>query len=145
MVLVRDPEGVEPDDFFFTTDLTATAASVLEHYGGRWTIEETFRATKQHLGGEDPQNWVEPAPERAVTAAFFTYGLVWVWYLLTQGDHPQMIARPWYPTKATPSFLDAVAALRTVVWTDRIYDETGSRPISSKMAAELIQILAEAG
>ena len=56
-----------------------------------------------------------------------------------------MISRPWYPTKTTPSFLDAVAALRTVVWTDRISGETGSRPISSKMSAELIQILAEAG
>ena len=145
MVLVRDPAGVEPDDFFFTTDLTATAASVLEHYGGRWTIEETFRATKQHLGGEDPQSWVEPAPERAVTAAFLTYGLVWVWYLLTQGDHPKMISRPWYPKKTTPSFLDALATLRTVVWTDRIYDETGPRRISSEMAAQLIQVLAEAG
>lgn len=114
-------------------------------YGGRWTIEETFHTTKQHLGGEDPQSWVEPAPERAVMGAFLTYGLVWVWYLLTQGDHPRMIARPWYPTKTTPSFLDAIAALRTVVWTDRIYDETGRRPLSSKMAAELIQVLAEAG
>ncbi len=44
--VVRDPAGREPDDFFFTTDTTATTVAVLEHYGGRWTIEETFRATK---------------------------------------------------------------------------------------------------
>jgi hypothetical protein len=28
--------------------------------------------------------------------------------------------RPWYQTKATPSFLDALAALRRTLWADRI-------------------------
>jgi hypothetical protein len=40
LVICRDPEGKEPDDFFFTTDLTATATQVIERYGGRWSIEE---------------------------------------------------------------------------------------------------------
>ncbi len=47
LIMVRYPAGRQPDDFFFTTDLTATAVAVLERYGGRWTIEETFRTVKQ--------------------------------------------------------------------------------------------------
>ena len=33
LVIVRDPAGVEPDDFFVTTDLTASGAQVTSRYG----------------------------------------------------------------------------------------------------------------
>ncbi|MGH2696312.1 MAG: IS701 family transposase, partial [Actinomycetota bacterium] len=46
LVIVRDPDGNEPDDFFFTTDLSATGAEVASRYAGRWSIEVTFRDTK---------------------------------------------------------------------------------------------------
>lgn len=39
LVIVRDPEHKEPDDFFFTTDLEMSAAEVLSVYAGRWGIE----------------------------------------------------------------------------------------------------------
>ncbi len=145
LVMVRDPGGHQPDDFFFTTDLTATAVAVLERYGGRWTIEETFRAVKQQLRGETPQSWAQFGPERTVMLAFLTYGLVWLWYLLTQGDQPTVEKLPWYPRKHLPSFIDALATLRTVLWTDRILGETPSQPTSPKISPEIIRILSEAG
>ena len=145
LVMVRDPAGRQPDDFFFTTDLTATAVTVLERYGGRWTIEETFRAVKQQLRGETPQSWAQFGPERTVLLAFLTYGLVWVWYLLTQGAQPTVVTQPWYQGKHLPSFIDALAALRTALWTDRISEETLSGAISAKMSPEVIRILSEAG
>jgi hypothetical protein len=40
LVIVRDPTGVQPDDFFITTDLTATGADIASRYAGRWSIEE---------------------------------------------------------------------------------------------------------
>ncbi len=39
-----------------------------------------------------------------------------------------MIARPWHLTQATPSFLDAVAALHQAAWTARIDDDAGHDP-----------------
>lgn len=54
LVIVRDPNGIEPEDFFFSTDLTATGAALASRYAGRWSIEVTFRDTKQDLGGENP-------------------------------------------------------------------------------------------
>ena len=145
LVLVRDPSGKQRDDFFFTTDLTATAVAVLERYGGRWTIEETFRAVKQQLRGETPQSWARRGPEPTVTLAFLTYGLVWLWYLLTQGDQPTVTKQPWYARKEHPSFLDALATLRTTVWTDRILGETAPEAVSSKITPEILRILSEAG
>jgi len=58
LVVVRDPEGIQRDDYFFTTDLAMAPADVVHQYAGRWSIEETFRNTKQFLGGEHPQTWV---------------------------------------------------------------------------------------
>jgi len=36
------------------------------------------------------------------------------------GAHRAWIPRPWYPRKASPSFLDALAALRRLLWSQRI-------------------------
>src|SRR6266702_2970710 len=36
LVIVRDPSGIEPDDFFVTTDLSATGAQTATRYAGRW-------------------------------------------------------------------------------------------------------------
>ena len=65
LVVVRDPNGIQPDDFFITTDTSAEPAWVACHYAGRWSIEVSFRDEKQHLGGEDPQCWKRQGPERA--------------------------------------------------------------------------------
>ena len=57
---------------------------------------------------------------KAFPAALWLHGLTWCWYLQ---EHPQggtWIVRPWYPRKATPSFLDALAALRRSLWQHRI-------------------------
>jgi len=64
LVIAGDPAGVEPDDFFVTTDTSATGAQVASRYAGRWSIEVCFRDVKQHLGGQDPQSWKHQGPER---------------------------------------------------------------------------------
>ncbi|MHB8187747.1 MAG: transposase [Dermatophilaceae bacterium] len=65
LVIVRDPNSIEPDDFFVTTDLTASGADTASRYPGRWSIEVCLRDTKQDLGGENPQSWKRQGPERA--------------------------------------------------------------------------------
>lgn len=48
LVVVRDPAGPQPDDFFFfTTDRSLSPAAVVEIYAGRWAIECVFRDVKQ--------------------------------------------------------------------------------------------------
>ena len=46
LVIVHDPDGVEPNDFFITTDRGATGADVASRYAGRWSIEVCFRDVK---------------------------------------------------------------------------------------------------
>jgi len=68
LVIVRDPQGVMRDDFFFTTDLAASPGDVASLYAGRWSIECVNREVKQCLGAEDPQSWKGKGPESFSTA-----------------------------------------------------------------------------
>jgi hypothetical protein len=120
LVIVRDPEGIMHDDFFVTDDEEATDAEIVARYSGRWAIEVTNREVKQCLGAEDPQSWKYQGPERAANLSLWLYSAIWTWHITTNGAQATWTVRPWYQTKATPSFLDALAALRRTLWIERI-------------------------
>jgi hypothetical protein len=144
LVVVRDPARSEPDDFFFSTDLAATGADIASRYAGRWSIEVTFRDVKQDLGGEDPQSWKGKGPERAATLSLWLHALVWCWYLDAHPAGATWPIKPWYRRKATPSFLDALAALRRVLWSQRITSSSSRRQDDSKITEALLDTLAYA-
>lgn len=144
LVICRDPEGNQPDDFYFTTDLTATATQVIEQYGGRWSIEDTFRNVKQYLGGQDPQVWKGQGPERASAFALWMYALTWAWYLENQAPGIRLPLIPWYRQKAHPSFADALAALRRCLWHKHIFADFRSKGLPSKIIQPLLRPMVEA-
>ncbi|MGH8996391.1 MAG: IS701 family transposase [Acidimicrobiales bacterium] len=144
LVIVRDPDSTQPDDFFFTTDLAATGAEVASRYAGRWSIEVTFRDTKQDLGGEDPQCWKRNGPGRAAALSLWLHGLIWCWYLDTHPAGGTWPTRPWYPHKNTPSFLDALAAIRRVLWSQRITALSSAGHEHHKIADTMLNVLSYA-
>ena len=144
LIIVRDPDRVERDDFFFTTDLSMTPAQVVNHYAGRWSTEDTFRNAKQFLGGQQPQSWKHQGPERAAALSFWLYSAVWLWYMKTNATAISWPSLPWYPAKRTPSFLDALAALRRPLWRSRLFASAARRPLPTKTTNALIDILARA-
>jgi hypothetical protein len=113
-------------------------------YAGRWSIEDTFRNTKQLLGGEDPQSWKGQGPERAAALSLWTYSVVWLWYVVCHGAQAPWRPRPWHTAKRTPSFADALAVLRRALWARRIFDGSDSRSHRTKFPDALIDALAEA-
>lgn len=144
LVIVRDPDGIEPDDYFFTTDLTATAADVISRYAARWAIEVCFRDVKQDLGAQNPQSWKRKGPERAAALSLWLHATTWCWYLDTHPTGRTWTPRPWYRTKTTPSFLDALAALRRVLWSQRITTMYRTEPDHTKITEALLDTLAYA-
>jgi hypothetical protein len=118
IVLVRDPSGQRRDEAFFCTDRSASAASILEAYARRWTLEVAFHDTKQHLGFEDAQNQAAAAVERTAPMAGVVYALVLLWYAdqARQRSPAPWPHRPWYRRKAAPSFPDMLTALRREGW-----------------------------
>ena len=144
VVIVRDPNGVCPDDFFVTDDLEASDDEIAARYAGRWAIEVCFREVKQGLHAEDPQSWKGEGPERAAALSLWIYSAIWAWYLPTFGTAKTWITRPWYKRKAVPSFLDALAALRRELWAERITPLSSSGADQPKIINGLLEVLSRA-
>jgi hypothetical protein len=143
LVIVRDPAGHQHDDYFITDDTALTPAEVAGLYADRWAIEDTNRNLKQHLGVQNPQSWVGDGPERVVSLAGWLYSAVCHWYLTVHADAPSWPDRPWYTSKRSPSFADALAALRHETWSAILGSHTCD-PHRSEIQAVLISVLAEA-
>lgn len=144
LVICRDPSGKQKDDFFFTTDLRAKPQEVVERYASRWAIEETFKNVKQGLGGEEPQLRSAKGPERVAAFSFCLYSIVWSWFIRSKSRRTSFINLPWYPQKRTPSFTDALASLRRLLWRQRIFHGSESPALTKENATVLIEALAYA-
>ena len=144
LVISRNPNGKEKDDFFFSTDVTMKPAEVLSCYADRWAIEDTFKNTKQLLGGQQPQTFKRQGPERAAGLSLWLYSMVWLWYLLQKADKRYFIIQPWNPLKAVPSFADALSCLRRELWSERIKCMFGVSAVHDKKYQFLLQALAPA-
>lgn len=101
LVITRDPDGTEHDDFFFTTDVNLAPEVVITQYSGRWSIEDTFRNTKQFMGGQDPQTWKINGPERAAAFSFIVYSLTWTWFIQAKKYKKTCwLSLPWYQSQS---------------------------------------------
>lgn len=144
LIIVRDPDGQEPDDYFITTDITTEVAVLVADYSARWSLEVTFRDVKQALGGEDPQSWKRQGPERGACLALWIHTATWLWYLQTWGPKRSWTPTPWYPHKTAPSFADALAALRTMLWHQRITPVWSNGPHPDETLDPILTALARA-
>ena len=144
LVISRDPKGKEKDDFFFTTDVTMDPAEVIGFFADRWAIEDTFKNTKQFLGGQEPQTFKGQGPERAAALSLWLYSVVWLWYLLQKSNRRTFIVQPWNPLKSMPSFADAIACLRRELWRERIKRMFGVWAVHDKKFEFLLEALAPA-
>ncbi len=141
LVISRDPTGHEHDDYWVCSDIEGLPEEVVSAYTGRWSIEDTFRAAKQTIGAQQPQSWAGHAPERAATLGLLLHSLTWWWFLGLAPSQQAVTASPWYAKKNRPSFLDAIAALRTVIWRNRIYTDSHRGSISPNMTETLLDAL----
>jgi hypothetical protein len=89
VVVVRDPDGKLQDAYLFTTDLEASAAWVIEAFARRWSIEVLFRASKQVMDIEGPQQWCRESIEKLAPWVWLMQTVVSVWYLNGGRDLPE--------------------------------------------------------
>jgi hypothetical protein len=120
-VLVRDPSGERDPQAFLCTDLALEPVAILSRFVFRWRIETTFQEVRVHLGVETQRQWSDLAILRTTPALLGLYSLITVWAHGLMGT-PATAVRPhpanWY-NKSQPTFSDAIAAVRRVLWTPR--------------------------
>jgi hypothetical protein len=88
VVLVRD--GATTTGYgiaLVSTDLTATAAQIIERYAARWSIEVAIEDAKQISGVGQARNRLRTSVERTVPFGLAVSSLAICWYA-TAGYHP---------------------------------------------------------
>ena len=125
LLIVRDPSGKQKDDYLFCTDATVPDPQIIERFAARWPIEECIRDAKQTGGFEQVQGWCKRTVERQAPFALVVQTLVKAWYLLHGAKAASAQPRGakvcgWLRDKDHPSYLDMLATLRRVLWTQRI-------------------------
>jgi hypothetical protein len=81
VVVVSDPSGRMRDAYLFTTDLQASLSWVITQFAWRWAIEVLFRASKQVLDIEAPQQWSRESVEKVAPWVWSMQSVVMVWYI----------------------------------------------------------------
>lgn len=128
LLIVRDPDGRQRDDFFFCTDPAVSDERIVERAAARWPMEECIRDGKQHGGFEKVQGWCKKTVERQAPFALVVQTLVKAWYIRHAAGDDAARVRPagheacgWLrQQKLHPSYLDMLATLRRVLWEDRM-------------------------
>lgn len=125
LLIVRDPTGQQKDDYLFCTEASVPDEQIIERFAARWPIEECIHDAKQFGGFEQVQGWCKRTVERQAPFALLVQTLVKAWYLLHGVDAASAQPRGaqicgWMQPKDHPSYLDMLATLRGVLWTQRI-------------------------
>ena len=117
-VLVRGPADAFDPQALLCTDLDAEPAEVIGWFVRRWSVEVTFAEARRHLGVETQRQWSDAAVARTTPALLGLFSLV----TLRAADlHARGVLThrrtPWHP-KETPTFSDALAAVRRSLWAE---------------------------
>ncbi len=144
-VLVRDPSRQRDAQAFLCTDLDLEPTAILTRFVSRWRIETTFQEAREHLGVETQRQWSDLAILRTTPALLGLYSLVTVWaHGLMQ--KPSTAVRPhpaaWY-NKHQPTFSDAIAAVRRVLWSPPSFSMSRSGSESIEIPVILLHRLME--
>jgi DDE superfamily endonuclease len=99
-IVVRDVEGRMDDSALFTTDPKRLPGWVIETFARRWSVEVAFKASKQVLDIEGPQNWCEGSITKLAPWVWLQQSVIAVWYLtegvaLPEAQEVEGLMGPW--------------------------------------------------
>jgi len=130
-IIVRDPSGAVEPKGFLCTDASVDAEAALAWQLRRWSVEVTFAEVRRHLGVETQRQWSDLAIARTTPCLLGLFSVVALAADALDGERrlsPRQSA--WY-RKASPSFSDALAAVRVDLWRTAISETSGSRAQTS--------------
>jgi hypothetical protein len=119
-VYVRDLSGTHRDEYFFTTDVSLSAKTIIEMYGARWNIETTFQEMRSHLGLETTRGWSRQTVLRMAPCLFALYTIVVVLYDALSANRRDNPLVKW-SGKRHVAFSDMIACVRRYLWQEWVF------------------------
>jgi hypothetical protein len=117
-VLLRDPEGNLDPIAILSTDLELSAESIVTYFVRRWSVEVTFEEVRAHLGVETQRQWSDKAIDRTTPVLLGLFSIIALLANSLQRQGKLQIATSAWYKKEKPTFSDAIAAVRGLLWQD---------------------------
>jgi len=115
-VLVRDPLEKFETQALLCTDLSAQPTEIVEWFVLRWRVEVTFQEARAHLGLDSQRQWSDAAIARTTPLLLGLFSWITLLAHVLSSDHWLPVrSAAWYP-KSLPTFSDAIASARLLLW-----------------------------
>jgi DDE superfamily endonuclease len=139
-VYVHDCTGTHRDDYFFTTDVSLSAATVIETFTGRWSIETTFQEMRAYVGLETTRGRCAQTVLRVAPCLFGLYSVVALLYTQLPKRFARVRGIDW-PGKTEVTFSDAITAIRRWLWQEWVFAIPGHHEAFAKLALPFRQLV----
>ena len=140
-VFTHDLQGTHRDDYLYTTDPDLAAARIITWFTARWPIETTFQEVRAHLGFETPRQRVAKSVLRTAPCLLGLFSLISLIFVQYARHHPiRLRCTAWY-TKTEPTFSDALATVRRLLWSETIFETSSQHEAFEKLPRHLKRVL----
>jgi len=138
-VLLRDVLGKFEPQALLCTDLSLESEQILAFFMRRWQMEPTFRHVREHLGVETQRQWSDKAIARTTPVLMGLFSLITLLAnnLLKRHDLP-IRTTAWY-SKTLPTFADAIALVRSRLWSHFTFQMSAPEPDMVKVPRSLLE------
>lgn len=138
-VFVHDLDGTHRDEYFFSTDVTLTAQTIIETYGRRWNLETTFEEMRSYVGLETTRGWCRKTVERAEPLLFGLYTVVaCLYHLMPESERSGGIK---WAGKEQLTFSDAMTSVRRWLWRGWVFAAAGHGGEYEKLPESFAELL----
>ena len=140
-VFVHDIEGTHRDEYFYTTDTNLSPEQIVSWFTARWPIETTFQEIRAHLGFETTSQRVAKSVLRTAPCLLGLFSIICLIFAEHAKRHPiRLRITSWYP-KTEPTFSDAVATVRRLLWCETIFKTPSHYDAFSKIMPRFKNLL----
>lgn len=131
-VCARDPQS-QREDYFYSTNPQMNSSQIVELFAARWSVEVTFEEAKGQLGFESTRQFCRNSVLRGAPCLMGLFTVISLIYAeLARAGKVKVHGTPCYK-KSAPTFADALAAVRRLLWEEVILLHAPAGPLATKI------------
>lgn len=127
--------------YLYSTDPNLADAAIATGFVGRWPIEVTFEEVRAHLGFATPRQRCKQSVLRTGPCLLGLFSLVSLIYAQLAAERPVKLQGTCCYAKTEPTFADALAAVRRVIWQQIILPRTAGGKLAAQLPHPLRELL----
>jgi hypothetical protein len=127
--------------YFYSTDPALSGEQIAGWFASRWSIEVTFQEARAHLGFNTPRQRCRSSVLRTAPCLLGLFTLVSLIYAEIAKDKPVKLQSTCCHFKTEPTFADALAAVRRLIWQKILLPRFPSGTVAAKLPHKLRDLL----